>query len=363
MANFAKYARGSVTSMTQHYERKKGKDGEYLRFKNQEIDSERTHLNYNLAPERDQCKFITERTESLKALKRKDVNVLGSWVVTVPQECPEEHQREFFEQCYSFLENKYGKANVVSAWVHMDENTPHMHFAFVPVVYDKKKDREKVSCKECVTKHDLERFHGELQAHLDKWRENNEYEFDCDILNGATANGNRTVEEMRAEKLEAHNDIVANALEEATFKLSDISNEINRAYMERESLNKSLSDLHTDISAMTEKRAEIERTVSEKNSEVTDLQNQITERKDELEVLEKAIKEKKAEAVSSGLFADSNMQERIERAKQEQAREHRLSLLERFVELPKIKPIWEKFCAVMEHQRGRESHKDKGGRF
>ena len=363
MANFAKYARGSVTSMTQHYERKKGKDGEYLRFKNQEIDSERTHLNYNLAPERDQCKFITERTESLKALKRKDVNVLGSWVVTVPQECPEEHQREFFEQCYSFLENKYGKANVVSAWVHMDENTPHMHFAFVPVVYDKKKDREKVSCKECVTKHDLERFHGELQSHLNKWIEDKEYDFSCDVLNGATANGNKTIEEMKNEFLEMQNENLTESLNETVSRLSDISAGIEWAERKQESLDESLADLQAEVSAMTDKRAEIEHTVVQKQSEVTDLQNQITERKDELEVLEKAIKEKKAEAVSSGLFADSNMQERIERAKQEQARERRLSLLERFVELPKIKPIWEKFCAVMEHQRGRESHKDKGDRF
>lgn len=342
MANFAKYARGSVTSMTQHYERKKGKDGEYLRFRNQEIDSNRTHLNYNLAPERDQCKFITERTENLKALKRKDVNVLGSWVVTVPQECPEEHQREFFEECYSFLENKYGKANVVSAWVHMDENTPHMHFAFIPVVYDKKKDREKVSCKECVTKKDLERFHGELQSCLDKWREANEYEFDCNVLNGATVNGNKTIEEMKTEQLEAYNDNVTAGLEEAVFKLSDISNEIEEAYTKRESLNKSLSDLRSDISA---------------------LESQIVERKDELEVLDKALKEKKAEAVSSGLFSDSNMQERIERAKQEQARERRQNLLERFIELPHIKPLWERFCALVEHQRGRESHKDKGDRL
>lgn len=363
MANFAKYARGSVTSMTQHYERKKGKDGEYLRFKNQSIDSSRTNLNYNLAPERDQCKFIKERTESLKALKRKDVNVLGSWVVTVPQECPEEHQREFFEECYSFLENKYGKANVVSAWVHMDENTPHMHFAFIPVVYDKKKEREKVSCKECVTKKDLERFHGELQSRLDKWREENEYDFDCDVLNGATANGNKTIEEMRAEVLEAHNDNVTDALNKAADRLQNITDEIEEAYTERESLDKSLSDLRSDISAMTEKRAEIERTFSDKQSEITDLESQIIERKDELEVLDKAIKEKKAEAVSSGLFSDSNMQEQIDRAKQEQARERRLSLLERFVELPQIKPIWEKFCAVMERQRGRESHKDKGNRF
>ena len=135
---------------------------------------------------------------------------------------------------------------------------------------------------------------------------------------------------------------MAAGLEEAELKLSDISNQIEEAYTERESLCKSLSDLRSDISA---------------------LESQIVERKDELEVLDKALKEKKAEAVSSGLFSDSNMQERIERAKQEQARERRQSLLERFIELPHIKPLWERFCALVERQRGRESHKDKGDRL
>ena len=180
MANFTHYTRGSCTSITQHNERKKNDRGEYLKYKNEQIDTSRTHLNYNLAPDREQTQleFISERTESLKCLKRKDVNVMASWLITAPKTLPVEHCREFFERSYQFLENKYGKMNVISAYVHMDETTPHMHFCFVPVVYDKKKQKEKVSCKECVTKFDLQRFHPEFQKNIDDWKEQNGYDFE-----------------------------------------------------------------------------------------------------------------------------------------------------------------------------------------
>ncbi|MGR5993121.1 plasmid recombination protein [Bacillus cereus] len=39
--------------------------------------------------------------------------------------------------------------------VHNDETRSHMHFAFMPVVWDEKKEYEKVSAKEVLTRKDL----------------------------------------------------------------------------------------------------------------------------------------------------------------------------------------------------------------
>ncbi|MBD2790567.1 plasmid recombination protein, partial [Xenorhabdus sp. DI] len=76
--------------------------------------------------------------------------------VTLPENLKgisEKEQRKFFEKTYEFLTNRYGgEKNVLSANVHMDETTPHMHFAFMPVVWDEKKQREKVSAKEVLTR-------------------------------------------------------------------------------------------------------------------------------------------------------------------------------------------------------------------
>lgn len=41
---------------------------------------------------------------------------------------------EYFDDSYRFMSNIVGKENVVYAGVHFDEDTPHMHFYFLPIV-------------------------------------------------------------------------------------------------------------------------------------------------------------------------------------------------------------------------------------
>lgn len=41
---------------------------------------------------------------------------------------------EYFDESYRFMSNIVGKENVVYAGVHFDEDTPHMHFYFLPIV-------------------------------------------------------------------------------------------------------------------------------------------------------------------------------------------------------------------------------------
>ena len=40
----------------------------------------------------------------------------------------------FFDESFNFLSNYVGKENVVYASIHLDEDTPHMHFYFLPIV-------------------------------------------------------------------------------------------------------------------------------------------------------------------------------------------------------------------------------------
>ena len=186
MANYDKFTRQSLGKMLSHYDRTDDKPKEH-------IDRSRTHLNYNLAPSNEkQMDILEKRLGEVKVQKRADVNLLCSWVVTMPKTLPVEKEPEFFRKTYEFLENKYGKDNVVSAFVHKDEVTPHVHFAFIPVVEDKRNDRLKVSASECVTRLDLQKFHDELQNHL-------ESELGCqvDIPNEATREGNKSVVELK----------------------------------------------------------------------------------------------------------------------------------------------------------------------
>lgn len=45
-----------------------------------------------------------------------------------------EKVKKFFDESYSFLENLVGKDNVIYAEIHYDEDTPHLHFYFMPIV-------------------------------------------------------------------------------------------------------------------------------------------------------------------------------------------------------------------------------------
>ncbi|MGG3116196.1 MobV family relaxase, partial [Bacillus paranthracis] len=130
-------------------------------------------LNYDLCEkEGDTLSRMNDRLNEVHCLNRKDVKVCADWVVTLPEslkDTSEKEQREFFEKTYEFLANRYGgEKNVLSANVHNDETRPHMHFAFIPVVWDKKKLREKVSAKEVLTRKELKTFHQDLDKFLKK---------------------------------------------------------------------------------------------------------------------------------------------------------------------------------------------------
>ena len=197
MANYQKYSKGAMGHLMKHYERGKDEYGEYVKFGNQKIDPTRTHLNYNLAPQHNQLDFIHKRLNQVKCLKRKDVNVMCSWVITAPKDLPKEDEARFFEKTYECLCAKYGSDNVISAYVHYDEETPHMHFVFVPVVVQHvMKDNTlfdilKVSAKECVTRAHLQTFHMDLQNYLSKEG------IYCSILNEATKEGNKAISQLK----------------------------------------------------------------------------------------------------------------------------------------------------------------------
>ena len=233
MAHVAKYTKGSIGGLTSHFERRKNENGEYFKFKNQDIDFTKTNLNYNLAENIDQREFIKKRLSEVKCLNREDVKVMCSWVVTKPKDVIETEQRKFFEESYNFLKNRYGEKNVISSYVHLDEVTPHLHFVFIPVVNDKKKNIEKVSAKECINKRDLQTFHKDFDNHMTRV-----FSRDIGILNEATKEGNKSIEELKrksaVEKIEEIKEITKNnidasskALEQAKAEASKIVQKAN----------------------------------------------------------------------------------------------------------------------------------------
>jgi len=164
MAHVEKFTKGAVTGLSIHIERKT------TNHSNPDIDPNRTHLNYDLCTkEGDMNQRLKNRLADVYCFNRSDVKVMADWIVTLPKTLEQESmisQEEFFKTAVTFLNERYGANNVLSATVHNDETTPHLHFAFIPVVFDEKKQREKVSAKEVLTRKELSTFHPDLDNYL-----------------------------------------------------------------------------------------------------------------------------------------------------------------------------------------------------
>lgn len=222
MAHVKKYTMSAVGHMANHYGRSDvGQAAEYIIRGNENIDPNLTPLNYNLAAEDQQLPqvdFIHKRMGEIRVQKRADVNVLCDWVITQPKELPADRSRDFFESVYAFMRDRYGERNVISAYVHMDETTPHMHFAFMPIVADRRRGGEKLCAKELLTRKELQTFHNDLQNAVER-----DLGIEVHLLNGATQDGNKSITELKRalaeenlqEKVRQDAEIVRRALERA----------------------------------------------------------------------------------------------------------------------------------------------------
>ena len=131
-----KYKRADIVGI----ERENERDENYKSARNPQIDKSRTHLNYHTLPhEKKYLAFIDERIKEL-APKRKikdDAVLITSFILGSDKEffdgISPEAQKQFFDDCTEFFAERYGKENVVSAVVHLDESMPHLHFNLMPV--------------------------------------------------------------------------------------------------------------------------------------------------------------------------------------------------------------------------------------
>ena len=159
-----KYKRQEVSPVEQENER-----DETYQASNPQIDSSRTYLNYHIIyPMKRYMEIINERLSVLE-LKRKirsDAILMNSFIVTSDGEffkgLPPWEQREFFRDCAEFFSDKYGEENMISAIVHMDETTPHMHLNFIPI------NQERLSSKSLFDRQKLAQLQTELHESIGK---------------------------------------------------------------------------------------------------------------------------------------------------------------------------------------------------
>ena len=132
-----KYNRGDVVGV----ERENERDENYKPTKNPDIDLSRTNGNYHIV-QRD-CSYTSYINQRIKELapKRKvkdDAVLISSFILGSDKEffegLTEEEQRLFFFECTQFFAERYGRENIISAVVHVDETSPHLHLNMMPVL-------------------------------------------------------------------------------------------------------------------------------------------------------------------------------------------------------------------------------------
>ena len=139
---------------------------------NPDIDLSRSHLNYfieNLTAENLNSRVKARIKQiNLKKRPRSDAVGLEDIVVKASQDfmlnVDAETREHYFTDALHFLQNRYGKENVMYCHCHLDESNPHIHVGIVPITPD-----GRLSAKSLFSPKTLEQlqtdFHRNVSSH------------------------------------------------------------------------------------------------------------------------------------------------------------------------------------------------------
>ena len=133
---FAKYKGSEISNIEAHNERKKEKYAS-----NPDINLSQRKLNYHLIePARKYRAEANRLIEENGCRTRKDsVRVVEALITATPEffkGMKKNEIRAYFQTALEFIKKYQDSKTILSAVVHMDEKTPHMHLAFVPITQD-----------------------------------------------------------------------------------------------------------------------------------------------------------------------------------------------------------------------------------
>lgn len=148
------YKMGQLSYIYRHNERKN------TNYSNKEINKNNSIKNYslkNINTSYQKAFNIIKEKYKLKGQIKKVSNVMCELIITSDKDfferIGEQETNRYFKLAYEFVVNynNLGEEFIVSAKVHNDETTPHLHIVFIPVVHtlDKKgKKINKIACSE-----------------------------------------------------------------------------------------------------------------------------------------------------------------------------------------------------------------------
>lgn len=149
------YKMGQLALIYRHNERKN------TNYSNKDINKQNSTKNYSIksinTSYQKAFKNLKEQY-NLKGQIKKVSNVMCELIITSDKYffdlIGEKETKRYFQMAYDFVKDyqSLGEQYIVSAKVHLDETTPHLHIVFIPVIHklDRKSGKmiDKISCSE-----------------------------------------------------------------------------------------------------------------------------------------------------------------------------------------------------------------------
>ncbi len=148
------YKMGQLPYIYRHNERKN------TNYSNKDINKSNSIKNYSLKTintSYQKAFNLLKEKYKLKGQIKKVSNVMCELIITSDKDfferIGEQETKRYFKLAYDFVVNynNLGEEFIVSAKVHNDETTPHLHIVFIPVVHTtnkKGKEINKIACSE-----------------------------------------------------------------------------------------------------------------------------------------------------------------------------------------------------------------------
>ena len=134
-----KYTKDEMNQLTPHNERYKKK------YSNRNIDLSKTSQNYHLKKPIEntyykEYKRLIKKNNLYEGQIHKNSVYACEMILTSDSlffdKIGREETKRYFKECYNFVSHYQGlgEENIISAVVHLDEESPHMHLVYIPVI-------------------------------------------------------------------------------------------------------------------------------------------------------------------------------------------------------------------------------------
>lgn len=134
-----KYTKDEMNQLAPHNERYKKK------YSNKNIDLSKTSQNYHLKKPIEntyykEYKRLIRQNNLYEGQIHKNSIYACEMILTSDSSffdrIGQEETKRYFKECYNFVSNykNLGEENIISAVVHLDEESPHMHLIYIPVI-------------------------------------------------------------------------------------------------------------------------------------------------------------------------------------------------------------------------------------